>query len=226
VDIEFLDPGPDQPDGDADGPAQGDSVSRPPVRETVGLLIMLCAAALLPVVASFQSLYAVREQGPATEVDFTVDAWGRYGFASGPFAAAAHAPRFGILLAVSGAGFAVLALLTALRLLGARTRAHTTSHTTSRASSMLVGAAVGLVGLLVGVTAAMTLEIESVFSTLRDSSGGVFGGPLEVSLRIGAASWLSLAAVLAGALAVAAALRVRSAEAAAASAENGPDHPG
>jgi hypothetical protein len=62
--------------------------------------------------------------------------------------------------------------------------------------------------VLVGITGAMTLQIETVFDRLR-STGGPIVVDRTVHLGIGGAVWLTLAAVLAGGLSVAAALRVR-----------------
>src|SRR3954451_3319840 len=204
--MEFVDPGPDQPAGFDPRP---DAPRRPVAarRETLGLLIMLAAAALLPLLAAFQTFYAVREEGAAGRYEFAVDAWGRYGDVAGA-RLPVHAPRFGMLLVVCGGCFAVLALIAATQLLAGRAVAP------ARTATGLAGAAAGVVGLLTGVTAAMTLEITSVFDSLRAGGGSPFGGLYEVRMRIGGAVWMSLAGILAGVLAIAAALRVRRAAAA------------
>src|SRR3954451_15078467 len=199
--MEFVDPGPDQPAGFDPRP---DAPRRPVAarRETLGLLIMLAAAALLPLLAAFQTFYTVREEGAAGRYEFAVDAWGRYGDVTGA-RLPAHAPRFGILLVICGACFAVLAAIAAAQLVAGR------ASEPSRSATALAAAAGAVVGLLTGVTAAMTLEISSVFDSLRAGSGGPFGGLYEVRMRIGGAVSVSLAGILAGGLAVTAGLRVR-----------------
>ena len=208
---EFLDPGPDQPapgflpagyvgvgaPHPADDPPIPRARSRPGRRETVGLLLMLAAAAALPAVAARQAMYSVVEDNVVARQAFTVGAWGDYDVSLGP-PLAGHGPRFGIVLTLAGAAFALLALL-ALRLLR-----NGAAELGPRMSLGIAAAATGLVGLLVGVTAAMTLQIQSTFAGYQGASG-----VLEVRLRVGVAVWLSLAGVLAGGLAVAAALRVR-----------------
>jgi len=158
---------------------------------------MLVAATILPVVAARQTLYTVVEQNVVSRESFAVSAWGDYEVAAGE-QLAGHAPRFGILLTLGGAAFGLLALMTARLLLGARTERG------DRTSLGIAAAATGLVGLQVGVTAAMTLQIQSSFAGYEEAAG-----VLEVRLQVGGAVWLSLAAVLAGGLAVMAALRVR-----------------
>jgi hypothetical protein len=213
VEPEFLDPGPNQPAGylppASDGPhgPQGAfgaprparPVGRPGRRESLGLVAMLLAAAILPAVAAGQTLYAVVEQNVVAREAFAVSAWGDYDVTNGADLAG-HGPRFGAVLALAGAAFGLLALL-ALGLLrdpgAGRAR---------RTALGIAAAATGLVGLLVGVTAAMTLQIQSAFAGYQEAAGVI-----EVRLRVGGAVWLSLAAVLAGGLAVTAALRVRSA---------------
>jgi len=223
VEPEFLDPGPDQPapaSGYAtpsyptpryaapDDPAPaghrpappgfpGPPPARPARRETAGLLAMLAAAAALPLVAAQEALYSVVEDNVVARESFTVSAWGDYAVAIGP-PLAGHGPRFGLVLTLGGAAFALLALLAARLLRGGPV------DQGARVSLGIAAAATGLVGLLVGVTAAMTLQIQSAFAGYREASG-----VLEVRLRVGVAVWLSLAAVLAGGLAVTAALRVR-----------------
>jgi len=218
VEPEFLDPGPDQP-APASGyptpsyPASDDPAPagyrpappgfpgpppvRPARRETVGLLLMLAAAAALPLVAAQQALYSVVEDNVVARESFTVGAWGDYAVAIGP-PLAGHGPRFGIVLTLGGAAFALLALL------AARLLRRGPIDQAARVSLGIAAAATGLVGLLVGVTAAMTLQIQSAFAGYQEASG-----VLEVRLQVGVAVWLSLAAVLAGGLAVTAALRVR-----------------
>jgi len=224
---EFLDPGPDQP---APGypppgypPAGHPNYAGPPApagqpstgqrplppgfpgprspqparRETFGLLVMLLAAAALPVVAGRQALYTVVEDNVVAHESFTLSAWGDYDVALGP-PLAGHGPRFGIVLMLGGVAFALLALL-ALRLLRGGS-----VEQGGRVSLGIAAAATGLVGLLVGITAAMTLQIQSAFAGYQEASG-----VLEVRLRVGVAVWLCLASVLAGGLAVTAALRVR-----------------
>src|SRR3954468_13563548 len=144
--MEFVDPGPDQPAGFEPGP---DAPGRPvaPRRETLGLLLMLAAAALLPFLASFQTFYTVREDGAAGRYEFAVDAWGRYGDVTGA-RLPAHAPRFGILLVICGAGFAVLVVITAAQLLAGR------ASEPSRTATGLAAGAGAVVGLLTGGTAA------------------------------------------------------------------------
>jgi hypothetical protein len=195
VELEFLDPGPDQPFSPPPPP-----VGPPPAprRELVGLLIMLVAAAVLPLLAAYQSLYAVEEDSGFGRVAFTVNAWGGYQ-ASDLGAVMAQGPRFGILLAVCSGGFAVLAALTLVRAL----------RRDGRGPGLLPGlvpATVGLVAASAAVTAAMALEVESVFESLSGRGLG-FGGPVEVRVRVGGAIWLGLAGVLAGGLAIAAARR-------------------
>jgi len=222
VEPEFLDPGPDQPRGypppgypvpeyPAPGyPAPGyPPPARPPEpgpprpapgtgrREAIGLLVMLLAAAGVPLVASVGTLYSVTLHSLAVDVSFRVDAWGSARPAD-PSGSLGHPPRFGVLLTAVAAGFALLALIAAVQLLGARA-AHP-----ARVAAGLAGAAGGLVGLLVGVTAAMSLQVQSTFDGLQNTFGTV-----EVRLRVGDAVWLALAGVLAGGLSVTAALRVR-----------------
>jgi hypothetical protein len=199
--MEFVDPGPDQPYPAPAAPhAPRRSVS--PRRETLGLVVMLVAAALLPLLASFQTFYTVREEGAAGRYEYSVDAWGRYGELAAGARPAVHAPRFGALLLICAGCFAVLALIAASRLLGGR------ATEPARTATGLAGAAAGVLGLLTGVTAAMTLEIGSVFDSLRAGSGSPFG-IYQVRMRIGGAVWISVAGILAGGLGIAAALRVR-----------------
>jgi len=158
---------------------------------------MLLAAAALPVVAARQALYSVVEDNVVARESFTLGAWGDYDVDLGP-PLAGHGPRFGIVLMLGGATFALLALL------AARLLRDGPLEQGSRISLGIAAAATGLVGLLVGITAAMTLQIQSAFAGYQEASG-----VLEVRLRVGVAVWLSLASVLAGGLAVTAALRVR-----------------
>jgi hypothetical protein len=201
MDIEFLDPGPNQPYEPVEP-----GISEQPRRatpEAIGLLIMLSAAALLPVVAAFQAVYSVRSSADALEFRYTVDGWGRYTAGEvGVFPSGLHEPRFGILLCAVAACFAVLALLAVTRLV----LPHPAGPPVS--ASSVAGAAAALTGVLVGITGAMTLQIETVFDRLR-STGGPIVVDRTVHLGIGGAVWLTLAAVLAGGLSVAAALRVR-----------------
>jgi len=226
VEPEFLDPGPDQP-APAGYPAPGyppagypapgqvappgfdapgvpfppgfpgPSPAHPARREIVGLLLMLAAAAALPVIAARQVLYSVVEDNVVAREAFTVGAWGDYDVSVGP-QLAGHGPAFGIVLTLGGAAFALLALI-ATRLLRGNP-----GEQGPRTSLGIAAAATGLVGLLVGVTAAMTLQIQSAFAGYQAASG-----VLEVRLRVGPAIWLALVGVVAGALAVLAALRVR-----------------
>jgi hypothetical protein len=205
VEIEFLDPGPNQPDGPGE-PALVAPI--PPQRrvprldrETIGLLVMLTAAAVLPVVASFQLVFLVHADfsGGFT---YGADGWGRFRLGDGSgVVAGPHEPRFGVLLAVCGAAFAALALIVAAQAL-------LRVAPDRRASGAAVAGAAGvLVGLLVGVTASMALEVQAVVDRLRSSPAESFDGVSGFRLQVGAAVWLSLAGVLAGGLAVAAALR-------------------
>jgi hypothetical protein len=202
VEPEFLDPGPDQPFAPASPaarlPAEPAPAAAPPVREAVGLLIMLAAAALLTLLASIESVYSVTEDTAVAHAEFAVDAWGNYDFAAGA-QPVAHAPRFGLVLAVAGAAFAVLALVTAVDVLASRVAA-----LAARAGG-LAGAAGALVGVVLGTVAAMALTIQSAFDGYREG----YPGLLTLRLRIGGSVWLALAAVLAGTLAALAALRVR-----------------
>ena len=221
---EFLDPGPDQPEPTPYGAAPSTTPpfgSGPPAatappwappwapppaprgrREVIGLVIMLCAAALLPLVASAQSLFAVRERTIAGFDDYALDAWGQFSGVAGP-QLYAHGPRFGVALIATGVGFAVLLLGAGVVLLGGR------STRPQRVSGLLAGAATGLVGLLVGTVLAMALEIQSAFDTLRSTAATGATPVLEVRLRVGGAVFIAIAGVLAGGLAVSAALRVR-----------------
>jgi hypothetical protein len=197
---EFVDPGPEFVDPGPDQPAYAPPGRPAPVagrREAGGLLVMLVAATLLPLVAATQSMYSVTEVGLAARAEFSVDAWGNFAPEAASYPVA-HAPRFGILLVAAAAGFALLGLVAAGLLRGRSPRPGT-------AAAGVAGAAAGLVGLLLGTVGAMTLEIQSAFDTYRIG----FAGPVEVRLRVGGAVWLTLAAILAGGLAVAAALRVR-----------------
>jgi hypothetical protein len=199
---EFVDPGPEQPPyGPAAWPPPG-PVPEPPSgpagrREVTGLLIMLVAAALLPLVAATQSVYTVTEFGAVARAEFSVDAWGNFSPEAASYPVA-HAPRFGILLLAATAGFVLLAVVAAGLLRERSARPAT-------AAAGVAGAAAGLVGLLIGTVGAMTLEIQSAFDTYRVG----FEGPVQVRLRIGGAVWLTAAAMVAGVLAVAAAVRVR-----------------
>ncbi len=206
MEIEFLDPGPNQPDGPAPGARGPTAARRPrPDRETVGLLVMLTAAAALPVVAAFQLVFTVQQQDAGgSGFTYGADAWGRIRLGDGSaLATAQHEPRFGILLAVCGAAFGVLALTVAAQLL------LRTALGRRPLGATVAGAAGVLAGLLVGITASMALEVESVFDRLRAEPADPFGaGPAGIRLEVGPAVWLGLAAVLAGGLSVAAALRV------------------
>ena len=211
---EFLDPGPDQPapaypprpgppwlpaPGAPGGPAPGRRPASPGHREVIGLLVMLLAAAALPLAAAGQTVYSVVEQAVGARESFAVSAWGDYHVTTGE-ALAGHAPRFGILLVLTAAAFALLGLLAAVQLLPGR-RARPPA---ARTALGIAAAATGLVGLQVGITAAMTLQVQSAFAGFQEASG-----VLEVRLRVGPALWLALVGVIAGALAVLAALRVR-----------------
>jgi hypothetical protein len=202
MDIEFLDPGPNQPYEPA-VPAPGAAEEHRPGPEAVGLLIMLVAAALLPVVAAFQDVYTVRAVADELRFRYAVDGWGRYSTGdAGGFPATLHEPRFGVLLCVVAAGFAVLALVVLTRLVLVRPGAARLS------GSLVAGIAAALTGALAGVTAAMTLQIETVFDRLGSPAGPVVSDR-TVHLGIGGAVWLDLAGVLAGGLGVAGAVRVR-----------------
>jgi hypothetical protein len=209
---EFVDPGPNQADpvpagapfcASHPGPPPGDapavSTGR---REILGLVVMLLAAAVLPLIASMQTLFAVHEQSLTTSVDFSVDAWGDLGSfaADRPYS---HGIRFGLLLVGCAMGYVVLLLAGALVFLGER------SGQPRRAAGLIAGAATGLLGLLLGTTLAMTLEIQSAFDSLRSSAGAAPTPVVEVRLRIGGAVWFAAAGLLAGVLVVTAALRLR-----------------
>jgi hypothetical protein len=200
VEPEFLDPGPQQQYAPAPaGPTGPPGPPAPlPRREAVGLLIMLVAAALLPLLAALESVYAVTEDTAVAHAEFSVDAWGNYDFAAGA-QPVAHAPRFGLVLALAGAAFAILALVAAVDLLASRTAA-----LAGRATG-IAGASAALSGLVVGTVAAMALTIQSAFDGYRQG----YDGLLSLRMRVGASVWLGLAGVLAGTLAALAALRLR-----------------
>jgi hypothetical protein len=203
MDIEFLDPGPNQPYEPLPPAAAVAEERRPVGPEAVGLLIMLVAAALLPVVAAFQSVYTVSASTDTLDFGYAVDGWGRYTSRDlGAFPAGLHEPRFGVLLCVAAMGFAVLALVVVTRIVLPHPSAPRLS------GSLVAGIAGGLTGALAGVTAAMTLQIETAFDRLRSTNGPIVTDR-TVHLGVGGAVWLALAAVLAGGLSVAAALRLR-----------------
>jgi hypothetical protein len=206
VDIEFLDPGPDQPDGPAQAAAAPPEAPRPRrvAREDIGLIVMLTAAVILPVVAAFQTVYTVRSGLDEVSFAYAADAWGRFSTSDGTTVGpGVHEARYGVLLTACGAGFAVLAVAVLLQALTRRPSAPRLS------GPVIAGAAAAITGVLTGVSASMALQIETVVDRLRTSGADPFGGPRRIELGVGAAIWLSLAGLLAGGLAVAAALRAR-----------------
>jgi hypothetical protein len=208
VTIEFLDP--DEPGAAGQAPAEaigGDGPQRPRReidRDAVAALLLLAGAAVLAVVASFQTVSTeIQRNGDGTN-GASVDGWGRWHtVGTATVAPGIHDARYGIPLCVCAAVFAAgAALLGAAALRGRDPRSVTTAAL----------AAVGGVCVLAGVTATMWLQIDAVFDSFHATTNGAddlpdaFGG---FHLEVGAAIWLALAGLVAALLGSYACLRLR-----------------
>lgn len=208
VAIEFLDP-----DGQVEGeiaPVEaigGDGPQRRRLeieRDVVAAFVLLAGAAVLAVVASFQTVMTEYQRRGGHPVGASVDAWGRYhtiGTAS--VAPGVHEARYGIPICCAAGVFALAALLVGVSALRKRNTRHVAIATVAVATAIC---------LLAGVTATMWLQIDATFDSFHATTNGAddlsdaFGG---FHLGIGAAIWTALAAIVAALLASYASLRVR-----------------
>jgi hypothetical protein len=207
VAIEFVEP--DGPPAVPSAPVEiigGDGPQRPRIeldRDVVAAFVLFAGAAVLAVVASFQTVTTEYQRRNGHPVGASVDAWGRYhtvGAAS--VAPGVHDPRYGIPLCCGAGVFALAALAIGVSALRRRKPRH------------VIAAAVGAVTavcLLAGVTSTMWLQIDAAFDSIHATTNGAdelpdsFGG---FHLGIGAAIWTSLAAIVAALLGCYACVRV------------------
>ncbi len=174
--VEFVD---DSTPAHAPQPAEP-AAAGPDGRRAVAAPVAWIAAAVLSVLATFQSIFTYRFTGASITSTGGYDAWGHSLDTQLP---GEHGPRYALLLWVCAAAFALLAA--ALRaVFSARVGRWTRRH----------ASAVGLCAttLLVGTLAGVALGIESSFAsyralsaTLQDANGGVH-------LTIGVSLWFGL----------------------------------
>jgi hypothetical protein len=213
--IEFFVP--DRPPPDAFGHREeigGEprALRRPTVDVPVtAAVVLLAAAAALPALASFRTVYTVRAgQGAHSGVILGADGWGRLlREVSGPSPLhGMHESRYGIVLVVCAAVPAVLAAVTLASLFPGPVRSAAPSvHGFVAVAALAASAVVG------GVAASIGLELQATFDTLhaqlasiRDSGSG--HGP-HIDTSVGGCLWLALAGALAGLLGGGALLRAR-----------------
>lgn len=189
-DVEFLDPGPYQPEEPAPTPPP----APPADRDTLIALGLLAASAVFAVVAAFRTFFTAR----ADEAGYSVDAFGRYSVGSS-VPDDIHGVRFGIALCLCAAGFAVLTLFVASSALPS-----VRPRFSDRTASWIAGAALFLAGGLGGTVLAMWLEAQSLTDSIRAN-----GALVDLRLTIGAAVWVALAAFVVALAAVVGALRLR-----------------
>jgi hypothetical protein len=179
----------------------GEPRQKPPRRLEIGTLaavLLLAAAATLPVVAAFQTVYRVREPGIRLS-GLGADGWGRYqqrGLPSG-----IHETRYGIALVVCAVAFAASGIALAT------TTVPALSQWAAGIRRVLAAVVAVFASVLGGVLGSMALHIQAVFDTFRTQLGG-FGELGERTRRIdttvGACLWLGLAGLVAALLALAA----------------------
>lgn len=207
--IEFLDP--DDPGVAGHAPVEAigdDGPQRRRIevdRDAAAALILFAGAAVLAVLASFQTVSTEIQRNGNSTNGASVDGWGRWHtVGTATVAPGIHDARYGIPLCVCAAVFALGAvLLGAAALRGRNPRTVTTAAL----------AAVGGVCVMAGVTATMWLQIDAVFDSFHATTNGAddlpdaFGG---FHLDVGAAIWLALAGLVAALLGSYACLRLRS----------------
>jgi hypothetical protein len=216
AEIEFLTPGaagaslgpPDEIGGEVRAPKRWHAL-RASGRFSgalLGTLGLLAAAAALPVMAAFRTIYTVRQFGSnGGGFTYWVDGWGRYRPAAAHFPAGVHEPRAGLVLVGCAAGFALLALLVAATALPEVAR-----RVVPRLATLVLAASAGLSGLLAGTLASMALQIDSLSANLRVEAGADrgFGSP-HFRVTTGGCLWLGLAGLAAGVLAIGAVTQLR-----------------
>jgi hypothetical protein len=188
-DVEFLDPGPYQPDEPEPAPPPAPVADR----DTLVALGLLAASAVLAVVAAFRTFFTAR----AAAAGYSVDAFGRYS-ADSTVPGGIHGVRFGIPLCLCAAGFAMLTLLVASSVLPS-----VRPRFTDRGASWIAGGALFLAGGLGGTVLAMWLEAQSLTDSIQTE------GLVGLQLTTGAAVWVALAGFVVALAAVVAALRLR-----------------
>jgi hypothetical protein len=208
VTIEFLDP--DEPGVAGQAPVEAIGGEEPQRRrpefdrEAGAALVLFAGAAVLAVLASFQTVSTEIQRSGNRTNGASVDGWGRWhtvGTAS--VAPGVHDARYGIPLCACGLAFAVAAGLLAAAVLRGR------NPRTATSAALLVGAGATS---LAGVIATMWLQIDAVFDSFHATTSGAddlpqsFGG---FHLDLGGAIWLALAGLVAALLGGYACLRVR-----------------
>ena len=181
----------------------GEPRRRPPFefdRGAVVAVLLLAAAATLPTVAAFQTVYTISQRGNGVgRSTFGSDGWGRYR-ADGSVPAGIHDIRFGIPLVISifmavhllGIGFLVTLVMRSTR--------------APRRGVLSIAVPVALIatGVLGGVVASIWLHIKAQFDTLNAQfadtrQGG--GGRVPFVTSVGPCLWLALGGAVAGLLA-------------------------
>ena len=209
MDIEFLDPDGHSAVGPEPAPTEvigGDGPQRRRIeldRDAAAAFVLLVGAAVLAVLASFQTVTTEFQRRNGHPVGASVDAWGRYhtvGAAS--VAPGVHEPRYGIPLSCCAAVFALAGLIVGLAALRSRN---------PRQAVIGVIGVIASVCVLAGVTATMWLQIDAVFDSFHATTNGADELPDSLGgfhLGIGAAIWTSLAAIVAALLGCYACIRV------------------
>ena len=201
VEIEFLDPGPEE---FAAAPAPGPTLADSPASllrfgAALAPALLWAGAAALALLAPFRALDTITfGNGGQTQSEST-DGWGRYRMTGGA-AVLAHGPRYGALLIGCAAVLAAAAALALLRAVG--------RPALPRIRTALGVAAAGGLAAFVGV---LVLNYLSTKDTVAAQVGSQPQGDLEsdaltAHVRIGGGTWLAAAALACALLAIAAGL--------------------
>jgi hypothetical protein len=194
--VEFVDdpPGGDPPGGGATPDRREETRQRQLARTVrvllgrgrleIAALTGWAAAAVLCLIASFQTVFTYRFDGVAIHTRGGFVASGR---SLDPLLSDEHGPRFAIMFVVCAVWFVVLVAVLAQDGLG-----HPASSVARHA------AAIGLAGtfLLVGLLSGLVLWLEATYSSYNSLAGALSqNGDIGVRLHIGPSLWLGLAAL-------------------------------
>lgn len=210
VEIEFFLP--DEPPEGAGQREEIGGVARPRRHiafdhRRLTLVVLLAAAATLPVIASFQRVSTVRQSGAGPQLSSWVDGWGRFrSSGTTPIPTALHDPRFGLPLTACAGAFALLALAVTATFAPPLAR-----RLSARVHAILAAAAVAVCGVLAGVLAAVALQVDAASDRLRATTftDGSYPPGFRVDLQVGGCLWFGSAGLVAGVLAVIAGLHLR-----------------
>ncbi|MEO9140621.1 MAG: peroxiredoxin [Jatrophihabitans sp.] len=156
----------------------------------------LIAAAVLLIAAPFLKVFTLAV--PGTDSSYSVDGWGRFQSATtASGAAAGHFTRFGIGYAACGIVFAVLAVL----VLTVGLRPGRLDFLLPSASGVTIAACGVAAGLSIAAGLQMNAVVDSTDAALRRSGVPSFASP-KADLSLGSGSWIALAGLTVGLLAI------------------------